>query len=51
MEFRGGAVIREKVLGYLKGMKVDTSPGADGLHTMVLKEVALYIVETLIVIF
>jgi len=40
-----GAITNEKVLGKLKGLKVDKSPGPDGLHSRVLKEIAEGIVE------
>ena len=39
------------VLGKLMGMKVDKSAGPDNLHPRVLKEVALEIVDPLVVIF
>ena len=42
---------RETVLGKLMGLKVDKSPGPDNLHPRVLKEVALEIVDPLVVIF
>jgi len=45
------AITKEKVLGKLKGLKVDKSPGPDGLHPRVLKEIAEEIVEALVVIF
>ena len=32
------AITKEKVLGKLKGLKVDKSPGPDGLHPRVLKK-------------
>eukprot|EP00061_Rhincodon_typus_P002814 g18530.t1 len=45
------AVNKEKVLEKLIGLKVDKSPGTDGLHPRVLKEIAEEIVEALVVIF
>ena len=45
------AITKEKVLGKLKGLKVDKSPGPDGIHPRVLKEIAEEIVEALVVIF
>ena len=45
------AITKEKVLGKLKGLKVDKSPRPDGLHSRVLKEIAEEIVEALVVIF
>eukprot|EP00061_Rhincodon_typus_P011621 g36779.t1 len=45
------AITKEKVLGMLKGLKVDKSPGPDGLHPRVLKEIAEEIVEALVAIF
>ena len=39
------------VLGKLMGLKEDKSPGPDNLHPRVLKEVALEIVDSLVVIF
>ena len=45
------AITEEKVLEKLKGLKVDKSPGPDGLHPRVLKEIAEEIVEALVVIF
>ena len=45
------AITKEKVLGKMKGLKVDKSPGPDGLHPRVLKEIAEEIVEALAVIF
>eukprot|EP00061_Rhincodon_typus_P001447 g14812.t1 len=45
------AVTKEKVLKKLIGMKVDKSPGPDGLHLRVLKEIAEEIVEVLVGIF
>ena len=41
------AITKEKVLGKLKGLKVDKSPGLYGLHPKVLKEIAEEIVEAL----
>ncbi|XP_059801424.1 uncharacterized protein LOC132378494 [Hypanus sabinus] len=43
-ELREIHVSREVVLGKLKGLKADKSPGPDGLHPRVLKEVALVII-------
>ena len=44
--------IREKViLEKLMGLKLNKSPKADDLHPRVLKEVAVEIVDTLVVIF
>eukprot|EP00061_Rhincodon_typus_P010805 g35362.t1 len=45
------AIIKEKVLGKLKGLKADKSPRPDGLHYRVLMETAEEIVEALMVIF
>ena len=45
------AITKEKVLGKLKDLKVDKSPGPDGLHPSVLKEIAEEIMEALVVIF
>ena len=42
---------QEMVLGRLMGLKADKSPGPDGLHPRVLKEVALEIVDALVIIF
>ena len=42
---------REIVLGRLMGLKDDKSPGPDGLHPRVLREVALEIVDALVIIF
>jgi len=39
------------VLGKLKGLKADKSPGPDNLHPRVLKEMALEIMDALVVIF
>ena len=44
-------VSREVVLGKLNGLKADKSPGPDGLHPRVLKEVATEIVDALVIIF
>ena len=41
------AITKEKQ----KGLKVDKSPGLDGLHPRILKEIAEEIVEALVVIF
>eukprot|EP00061_Rhincodon_typus_P014592 g41702.t1 len=46
-----GAITKEKVLGKLKGLKVDKSFGAVGLYPRVLKEIAEEILEALVVIF
>eukprot|EP00061_Rhincodon_typus_P002626 g18048.t1 len=45
------AITKEKVLEKLKDLKVDKSPGPDGLHHRTLKEVAEEIVEVLMMIF
>ena len=45
------AITKEKVLGKLKRLKVDKSPGPDGLHPRILKEIAEEIVEALVVVF
>eukprot|EP00061_Rhincodon_typus_P001073 g13633.t1 len=45
------AITKKKVLVKLIGLKVDKSPGSDGLHPRVLKEIAEEIVEALVVIF
>eukprot|EP00061_Rhincodon_typus_P001405 g14714.t1 len=45
------AITKEKMLVKLNGLKVDKSPGPDGLHARVLKEIAEAIVEALMVIF
>eukprot|EP00061_Rhincodon_typus_P002130 g16686.t1 len=45
------ATIKEKMLEKLNGLKVDKSPGPDGLHPRVLKEIVEEVVETLVVIF
>eukprot|EP00061_Rhincodon_typus_P003357 g19893.t1 len=42
---------KEKVLEKPKGLKVDKSPGPDGLHPRILKEIAEEMVEVLVVIF
>eukprot|EP00061_Rhincodon_typus_P004952 g23807.t1 len=39
------AITKETVLGKPKGLEVDKSPGPDGLHPRVLKEIAEEIVE------
>eukprot|EP00061_Rhincodon_typus_P004355 g22376.t1 len=44
------AITKEEMLGKLKGLKVDKSPGLDGLHPTVLKEIAEEIVEASMVI-
>ena len=44
-------ISREMVLEKLIGLKMDKSPGPDNLHPRVLKEVALEIVDPLVVIF
>eukprot|EP00061_Rhincodon_typus_P009015 g32155.t1 len=41
----GKVIIKEKVLGKLKGLKVDKSPGLDGLHPRVVKKIAEEILE------
>eukprot|EP00061_Rhincodon_typus_P017391 g46069.t1 len=43
-------IIKEKVLGKLKGLKVDYLSGPDGLHPRILEEIAEEIVEALVVI-
>eukprot|EP00061_Rhincodon_typus_P015441 g43121.t1 len=45
------AITKEKVLEKLNGLKVDKSPGPDGLHRRVLKEISKETVETLVMIF
>eukprot|EP00061_Rhincodon_typus_P012757 g38677.t1 len=45
------SIAKEKVLGKLKGPKMDKSPKLDGLHPSVLKEIPENIVEILVVIF
>eukprot|EP00061_Rhincodon_typus_P013552 g39991.t1 len=45
------ASTKEKVLEKLKCLKVDKSPGPDGLHPRVLKEIVEEVVEVLVVIF
>ena len=42
---------QEMVLGRLMGLKANKSPGPDGLHPRVLKEVALEFVDVLVIIF
>eukprot|EP00061_Rhincodon_typus_P001784 g15772.t1 len=44
------AITKEKVLEKLNGLKVGKSPGPDGLHPRLLKEIAEEIVEVLEVI-
>ena len=44
-------ITKEKILGKLKGLKVNKSPGPDGVHPCVIKEIAEEIVEALVVIF
>jgi len=44
------AITKEKVLGKLKGLKVDKSPGPKGLHPRVLKEIPEGIMEALVMI-
>ena len=44
-------VTREAVLDRLEGLIVDKSPGPDGMHPRVLKEMAEVIVDALVVIF
>eukprot|EP00061_Rhincodon_typus_P009792 g33567.t1 len=43
------AITKEKVLGKLKGLNVGKSPGPDGLHPKVLKEVAEEVEEAVLV--
>lgn len=50
-EFIGVAINKEKMLGQLKGVKVDKSPGPDWLHPRLLNEVDLEFVGALVVIF
>eukprot|EP00061_Rhincodon_typus_P001655 g15386.t1 len=50
-ELREKNISREMVLGKPMGLKVDKSPQPDNLHPRVLKEVALEIVDALVVIF
>eukprot|EP00061_Rhincodon_typus_P004919 g23732.t1 len=45
------AITKKKGLEKLKGLKADNSPRPDGLHPRVLKEIAVEIVEALVVIF
>eukprot|EP00061_Rhincodon_typus_P002911 g18805.t1 len=45
------AITKEKVLGNLKGLKLDKSCGPVGPHPKALKEIAKEIVEALVVIF
>eukprot|EP00061_Rhincodon_typus_P012507 g38282.t1 len=45
------AITKEKLLERLKGLKVYKTPGPDGPHPRVLKEIAEVIVEALVVIF
>eukprot|EP00061_Rhincodon_typus_P000987 g13375.t1 len=45
------AITKEKVLVKLIGLKVDKSPGPNGLHPRALKEIAEEIVAALVVIF
>eukprot|EP00061_Rhincodon_typus_P003191 g19492.t1 len=45
------AITKEKVLEKLNGLKVDKSPVTDGLHPIVLKQIAEDIVEAIVVIF
>eukprot|EP00061_Rhincodon_typus_P009870 g33691.t1 len=45
------AITKDKVLEKLNGLKVDKSPGPDGLHCRFLKEIAEEIVEALVAIF
>eukprot|EP00061_Rhincodon_typus_P015711 g43540.t1 len=45
------AITKEKVLEKLKCLKLNKSPGPDGLHPRDLKEIAEEIVEALVVIF
>ena len=42
---------KDTVMSRLLGLKADKSPGPDGLHPRVLKEVALEIVDALVIIF
>eukprot|EP00061_Rhincodon_typus_P008145 g30506.t1 len=45
------AITKEKVLVKLNGLKLDKSPGPDGLHPRVREETAEERVEALVVIF
>ena len=44
-------ITKQVVLGKLMGLKVDKSPGPDGMHPRVLKEMAGEIANALVVIF
>ena len=50
-ELKEICISREMVLGKLIGLKVDKSPGSDNLYPRVLKEVALEIIDPLVVTF
>eukprot|EP00061_Rhincodon_typus_P003739 g20858.t1 len=50
-ELREINISREMVLGKLLGLKANKSPAPDNLQSRVLKEVALEIVDALVVIF
>ena len=50
-ELKEISISREMVLGKLMGLKANKSPGPDNLHPRFLKEVALEIVDALVVIF
>ena len=51
VELRTINIDREKVLSKLLGLRADKSPGPDGPHPRVLKEVAAEIVDPLVLIF
>ena len=51
LELKEIHIRQEMVLDRLMGLKADKSPGPDGLHPRVLKEVALEIVDALVIIF
>ena len=44
-------ITKEVVLGKLMGLQVDKSPGLDGMHPRVLKEMAWEIANALVVIY
>jgi len=44
-------IIMEVVMGKLMGLKVDKSPGPDGMHPRVLKEMAREIANALVIIY
>ena len=51
VELRTINIDKEKVLSKLLGLRADKSPGPDGLHPRVLKEVAAETVDPLVIIF